>query len=266
MKVDAAAVTDIGLVRDHNEDAFLSEPPLFVVADGMGGHLGGEVASAIAIETLREGFGKRGPEGVANSVHQANEAILRRSQADAAVEGMGTTITAAVLTGSNLHIVHVGDSRAYLRREGELLLVTSDHTLVGEMVREGTLSDDQARVHPRRSILVRALGIDTDVEIDLIDLPLQEGDRLLLCSDGLNSMITDQMISELCAPEYTPEEACTRLVEAANQAGGTDNITVIVADFAEGSEEASELTEATDAPAEGEEGRGFMDRLLRRKT
>lgn len=266
MKVDAAALTDIGLVRDHNEDALLSEPPLFVVADGMGGHLGGEVASAIAIETLRDGFSKRGPEGLADSVRRANEAILQRGQADPAVEGMGTTITAAVLTGSTLHIAHVGDSRAYIRREGELLLVTNDHTLVGEMVREGTLSDDQARVHPRRSILVRALGIETDVEVDLTDLPLQAGDRLLLCSDGLNSLITDELITELCAPEYTPEEACTRLVEAANQAGGTDNITVIVADFAEGTEEASDLTEATDAPAEGAQGRGFMDRLLRRKT
>ena len=262
MKVETAAITDVGLARDHNEDAFISEPPLFVVADGMGGHLGGEVASAIAIETLREGFSKRGPEGVADSVRQANEAILKRGQKDAAVEGMGTTITAAVLTGSTLRIAHVGDSRAYLLRENELRQVTNDHTLVGEMVREGTLSDEQARVHPRRSILVRALGIDTDVEVDLIDLPVQEGDRLLLCSDGLNSMVTDQKIAELSAPGSTPEEACASLVEAANVAGGTDNITVIVVDFLEGSEEVSD---ATGSPAEAAERRGLIDRLLRRK-
>lgn len=264
MKADAAAATDIGLVRDHNEDALLSEPPLFVVADGMGGHLGGEVASAIAIDTLSKRFAERGAEAVTEAVREANEAIIERGRADASVAGLGTTITAAVLTGSTLHIDHVGDSRAYLWREDELALLTHDHTLVGEMVREGSLSEEQARVHPRRSILVRALGIDPDVEVDLVDLPLQDGDRLLLCSDGLNSMISDGLIAELCAKGATPAETCALLVEAARSAGGADNITVLIVDFAEGDDTAEGTS--GDSAAEPVKRPGLLDRLFRRKS
>lgn len=263
MKVDAAAATDVGLVRDHNEDSYILDTPLYVVADGMGGHLGGEVASSIAIETVRERFKEAGAEAVPDAVREANDAILERGQVDAEVTGMGTTFTSAVLTATTLNIAHVGDSRAYLLRDGELRLLTDDHTLVGEMVREGSLTEDQARVHPRRSILVRALGIEPNIEVDRLALPVRDGDRVLLCSDGLNSMITDAAIAEILAGEGIPAEACQRLIGAARDAGGTDNITVIVMGFT------AEPTDVIDSNAEATvpsaEASGLIDRLLRRK-
>lgn len=272
MKADAAAATDVGLVRDHNEDSFVLHTPLYAVADGMGGHLGGEVASSIAIATVRERFEEGGAEAVPNAIREANDAILERGHADVEVAGMGTTLTSAVLTATTLHIAHVGDSRAYLLRDGELTLLTEDHTLVGDMVREGSLTDEQARVHPRRSILVRALGIEPHIEIDHLELPVGDGDRILLCSDGLNSMVADAAIAEILAGEGAPARACGRLVGAARVAGGADNITVIVIDFiAEPGDSAGAGAEVTVPPAgtaesaRTAEARGLIGRLFRRK-
>ena len=231
MKVTAASATDIGLVRDHNEDALLLREPLFAVADGMGGHLGGEVASSAALERLAAVFDERGSDGLAEAVHEANAEVFAQSVRDAEVAGMGTTLTAAVLVGTDLLLAHVGDSRAYLLHDGELRRLTEDHTLVGEMVRKGSLSERQARSHPQRSILTRALGIEPAVEVDRLSLPIGDRDRVLLCSDGLNSMIEDSEIRRILSDEGEPRAACDRLVEAANAMGGVDNTTVVVLDF-----------------------------------
>jgi len=231
MKVTAASATDIGLVRDHNEDALLLREPLFAVADGMGGHLGGEVASSAALEKLAAVFDERSSDGLAEAVREANAEVFAQSIRDAEVAGMGTTLTAAVLIGTDLLLAHVGDSRAYLLHEGELRRLTEDHTLVGEMVRKGSLSERQARSHPQRSILTRALGIEPGIEIDRVSLPICDRDRVLLCSDGLSSMIEDSEIRRILSDEHEPRAACDRLVGAANAMGGADNTTVVVLDF-----------------------------------
>jgi PPM family protein phosphatase len=236
MRVVAGVATDIGRVREGNEDSFLVEPPLYAVADGMGGARGGEVASQLALTTVEEGFaGRRGP--LALLIHEANAAVFARSTEDRSVAGMGTTLTGALVEGDHALLVHVGDSRAYLLRGGQLRQLTVDHTLVQRMIDAGEISADEADVHPHRNVLLRVLGTEPDVDVDETELGLLEGDRLLLCSDGLTGMITDEQIQAILEAASGPQEAADRLVRAANRAGGIDNITVLILDLVEGDEE-----------------------------
>jgi PPM family protein phosphatase len=223
------AATDVGRVRDGNEDAYLVDRAmgLVAVADGMGGHRAGEVASATALEALRAAITSGRP--LRESIEDANEAVFTKSLTDAELRGMGTTLTAATLvTGGILLVGHVGDSRAYLLRDGELRQVTEDHSLVEELVREGRLTADEAAVHPQRSIITRALGVDASVEVDVYPIELAPGDRFLLCSDGLTGMVQFDDIAATLRRESDPERAASHLVDAANHAGGEDNITVVV--------------------------------------
>ena len=234
MRIDAGVETDVGRVREGNEDAFAIEPPLYAVADGMGGHRGGEVASQLALQTVVERF-RAGQGSLADQVQAANRAVYERSATDRKVTGMGTTLTAAIVAGERAHLVHVGDSRAYLLRAGALRQLTEDHTLVNRMLKAGEITEREAAVHPHRNVILRALGQDPDVAIDEQDVGLIEGDRLLLCSDGLTVMVPeDQLQAILEATAGAPQEAAERLVRAANGAGGIDNITVVVLDVLEG--------------------------------
>jgi protein phosphatase len=230
MRVDVGVVTDIGQVRERNEDSFLVDPPLYAVADGMGGHRGGEVASKLALETV-EALARSGKGGgLAEQVREANRAVFERSMTDRAVSGMGTTLTGAVVDDEGAHIVHVGDSRAYLLRAGSLRQLTEDHTLVNRMVQAGEITPDEAEVHPHRNVVTRVVGTEPDVRVDEQVVPLLEGDRLLLCSDGLTNMVTIEQIRAILESNPSAQDAATRLVRAANRAGGIDNITVIVVD------------------------------------
>ncbi len=229
MRIRAGAATDIGLVREGNEDAYLSEEPLFAVADGMGGHRGGEVASRIAIDTLEAMF-RRGEGGLSEQVQEANRAVFERSVLDRSVAGMGTTLTAAMIEGARARLAHVGDSRAYLLRDGELRLLTEDHTLVQRMVQQGEITPEEAERHPQRSVITRVLGVEPSVPVDEVVIDLRAGDRLLVCSDGLTSMLGDDEIAGLLRAEPDPQRAADALIRAANDAGGVDNTTVIVID------------------------------------
>jgi protein phosphatase len=224
------AATDVGRVRDGNEDAYLVDDAmgLVAVADGMGGHRAGEVASATALEALRAAITSGHP--LRESIEDANDAVFTKSRSDQDLHGMGTTLTAATLvTGGTLLVGHVGDSRAYLLHDGELRQVTVDHSLVEELVREGRLTADEAAVHPQRSSITRALGVDASVEVDVYPVELVPGDRLLLCSDGLTGMVQPDDIAATLRRESDPNRAAAQLVDAANLAGGEDNITVVVA-------------------------------------
>ena len=245
MNVAVGARTDIGRLRDGNEDSYLADMPLFAVADGMGGHLAGDVASATAVEVIqqRRGAADGGdPETLATLVKEANHAIWNKASSDPGFRGMGTTCTLILLDESTAQIAHVGDSRAYLFRDGELKQLTEDHTLVGRMVREGRLEPGEADRHPQRSIVTRALGVDEDVEVDLLSVEVSAGDRLLLCSDGLSSMIDGSTITEVLAADRDPQAAADALVERANEAGGEDNITVVVIDVGAKSDQAPPAT------------------------
>jgi PPM family protein phosphatase len=231
MNVSVGAATDIGQVREGNEDSYLVVEPLYAVADGMGGHRGGEVASSLALETVQGMFERR--EGsLAEQVAEANRAVFDRSQSDRKVSGMGTTLTAAQVDGNRVHLVHVGDSRAYLLRGGELTQITEDHTLVHRMVMEGEISEEEAETHPHRSILTRALGVDQNIQVDEGDLEVAPGDRLLLCTDGLTGMVPEGQIREILLESLDPQEVVDKLVKVANRAGGIDNITALILDFA----------------------------------
>lgn len=236
MKPIVAARTDVGRVRQGNEDSYLVQEPLFAVADGMGGHLGGEVASATAVETITAGSSESSPHdtsALARMVKSANSAIWEKAKGDPDLRGMGTTCTLALVENGTLHIAHVGDSRAYLLRSEELKQLTEDHTLVSRMVQEGRLAPEEAERHPQRSIITRALGAESDVEVDEISTPLQEGDRVLLCSDGLTSMIDAGAVHEVLSRQRDPEAAVEELIEQALQAGGEDNVTVVLIDVVE---------------------------------
>lgn len=226
----------MGLVRDHNEDAFLLEAPLYVVADGMGGHNGGEIASGTTIETFHGArFGLiSDPNPVtrlAEVAQAANRAVFARASGDPELSRMGTTLTAALARDGRLFIAHVGDSRCYRLRDGRLDQLTVDHTLVGEFVREGRITEEQARNHPQRSIITRALGVEPAVPIDSVTLEVASGDRFLICSDGLYGMLYDDDIRTYLATVADPQECAEKLIDAANRAGGEDNTTVIVVDI-----------------------------------
>jgi PPM family protein phosphatase len=234
MQIRAAAASEVGHRRSGNEDSYLCQDRLFAVADGLGGHAGGEVASAITIEALAELDGSldeldKAGERLAQAVWAGNDAVLRRAAEDSALEGMGTTVTAAAVIDGQVVLAHVGDSRAYLLREGRLERLTDDHTPVEEAVRAGQITAEAARTHPYRNMLSRAVGLDEEVDVDVVaPQPLQPGDRLLLCSDGLSGPVDDPQIGAVLARSDDPDEACRELVQAALDGGGPDNITVVV--------------------------------------
>lgn len=229
MKIEAGVATDIGKVREGNEDSFLVEPPLYAVADGMGGHRGGEVASHLALETV-EALAREGKDTLADQVRAANRAVYEAAQRDRAVTGMGTTLTAARIVDGAAHLAHVGDSRAYLQRGGSLRLLTQDHTLVNRMVKAGEITSEEATVHPHRNVLTRSVGTEPEVQVDVEEVALMDGDRLLLCSDGLFGMVNEDQIQAILEAEPDPQKTADRLVRAANRAGGVDNITVVILD------------------------------------
>lgn len=230
--------TDVGCVRDHNEDSLVVTPPLFVVADGMGGHAAGEVASEIATTVLAEKAPKTpDAEALGRAVEDANLEIIAAAEDGRGREGMGTTCTAAILQEERLVIAQVGDSRAYLLHQGKLQQLTRDHSLVAMMVEAGQLTPEEARVHPRRSVITRALGTDPSTKPDLYEIDVEAGDRLLLCSDGLYGMVEDPDIQAIMTRTADPQRCASQLVNEAIAAGGNDNVTVIVVDI-EGKREA----------------------------
>ncbi|HXJ65338.1 MAG TPA: Stp1/IreP family PP2C-type Ser/Thr phosphatase [Actinomycetota bacterium] len=251
MKVVVGAASDVGRARERNEDSYLAMAPVYIVADGMGGHRGGNVASSLAMEVMSGLANGGSPQMLAEQVRAANHAILERAAGDRELQGMGTTITAAYIQDGTVHLAQVGDSRAYLLRAGQFQQVTTDHTLVHEMVKRQQITPQEAEHHPQRSILTRALGVDEPVEVDEFDIPAQVGDRLLLCSDGLHSMVEDEVIHQVLQTEPTPQGAADRLVALANEAGGLDNVTVVIMQFDEGEgfEGATWVPEAADRGA-----------------
>jgi len=247
MQIVHGALTDVGREREHNEDSLHVDEArgLYVVADGMGGHAAGETASRLAVEAvvaavtrtdIERGDGKAGGleqlvERIAGALGEANETVHAASLADRALAGMGTTLVALLVDGPRAVVGHVGDSRAYLWRGEALVPVTEDHSLVQEELRAGLLTAAQARRCAYRNVITRCIGMDPVVGIDVATIELRPGDRLLLCSDGLNGMLDDDVIGRLLG-EGNPEAAARRLVDAANAAGGEDNVTVVVVDVA----------------------------------
>jgi len=252
MRVIVGAASDIGQVREGNEDSYLVEQPLYVVADGMGGHRGGEVASELALETIQSLFLKR--EGsLVTQVEEANRRVFERSQSDRNVAGMGTTLTAALVDGSRVQLAHVGDSRAYLFRDHELTILTEDHTLVHRMVMAGEITEEEAEVHPHRSILTRALGVDGRIQVDELAIDVRPGDRILLCTDGLTGMVSEEQIRTILdSMPGDAQGAVERLIAEANRAGGVDNITAVVLDFTDdgGSSETREQPATRATPSD----------------
>src|ERR1700742_1802434 len=222
--------TDTGRQRRDNEDNAFVRAPLFVVADGMGGAQAGEVASQLAVEEFHEALPDAGSaeERLIDRIRAANRRIYDLSRTQHEHAGMGTTLTAVYLDDDHLAVAHVGDSRAYIFREGELGRLTQDHSLVEELVRQGKLTQEQAAEHPQRSIITRALGIEGDVEVDTWSYPMRAGDVVLLCSDGLTSMIGEEQIGQILSGETNLDRAADGLIGAANDAGGRDNITVVL--------------------------------------
>jgi PPM family protein phosphatase len=253
---DSAGNTDAGRKRRRNEDSFVHAPPLFAVADGMGGAQAGEVASRLAAAAFREFHDADDldpEERVATIIQEANRRIYERAKSDAQASGMGTTITAALVTGNGVAVGHVGDSRAYRLRNGQLEQLTEDHSLVADLVRSGRLSPDEADSHPQRSVITRALGTDPHVDVDTFTAEAEPGDVFLLCSDGLTTMVGDDEIAETVARSSTLEEATKALVKAANRAGGEDNVTVVIFRL-EG-----EPTDLEDTAIAGSNGHGETD-------
>jgi PPM family protein phosphatase len=225
-----AGATDTGRKRRRNEDAYVVAPPLFAVADGMGGAQAGEVASKLAAAALSDtdSGALSGPAKVTSLIQEANRRVHARSNADPATSGMGTTMTVALVEGDAVTIGHVGDSRAYLVRDGTLEQLTEDHSLVNELLKSGKLSPEEAETHPQRSVITRAVGTDPDVDVDAFTLATAAGDVFLLCSDGLTDMVDDEDILDVVERHPDDLDRVTKsLVSAANRGGGEDNITVV---------------------------------------
>jgi PPM family protein phosphatase len=262
------ALTDIGLHRKTNEDTFVVAPPLFAVCDGMGGAQAGEVASGLAAETLAAAVAAGRP--LLAAAEEANAAVFRRASDDREHAGMGTTLTAVVIVADTGHFVHIGDSRAYLLRGGVLEQLSEDHSLVGEMVRDGRLSTEEAAAHPHRSILSRALGTEPLARIDEFEVDLQAGDVLLLCSDGLSGAVPAEAIRKALG-RAAPDDAAAKLIAEARKHGGPDNITAVVLRLDEPGAADEEVTLAVDpdeattvvlaAPAFPDEGADGSDEV-----
>lgn len=229
--------SDVGLLREGNEDAAYAGPRLLAVADGMGGHAAGEVASAAAISALArlddDVPGSDLLDALADAVADANHTLHDMVVADSVLEGMGTTLTAMLWSGSRVALVHIGDSRAYLLRDGEFHQITHDHTLVQTLVDEGRISPDDVATHPQRSMLLRALDGRADVEPDLSLREARLGDRYLLCSDGLSGVVPVARIHQVLRTAAEPEQVVQQLIELANSGGGPDNIACVAADVVE---------------------------------
>ena len=234
--VEQAGRTDVGRQRTANEDSLFVSPPMFAVADGMGGAKAGEVASAMAVEAVGAAGESTEPTEaqLAGIVRDANRRIYDLAVADESRRGMGTTLTLAKVHGDEVSLAHVGDSRAYRMRDGELAQLTRDHSLVAELERSGQITAEAAEHHPQRSIITRALGPEPDVEVDTYTLAGRDGDLFLICSDGLTSMISDEEVASILRSASSLDEAANALVRAANQSGGKDNITVILFRLGEG--------------------------------
>jgi serine/threonine protein phosphatase PrpC len=227
---DTTQRTDTGRHRRGNEDSSYARAPVFALADGMGGAAAGEVASRIAIEAFEAGLPVSGSseERLAVVVQRANREIFDRAQSDHRLDGMGTTLTAVMLDAENIALAHVGDSRAYRLRGGELTRLTEDHSLVEELVKDGKLTEEEAFEHPQRSIITRALGQEPIVEVDTFSYSVKPGDVILLCSDGLTDMLPERQVAEVLVAAPDLASAAQRLIDAANDAGGRDNITVVL--------------------------------------
>jgi protein phosphatase len=243
------AVTDPGRKRRRNEDAYVCEPPLFAVADGMGGAQAGEIASRLAAAALRGTEASSASEDdVAALIQEANRRVYEAQSEDEAVSGMGTTLTVALAGHDRVAIGHVGDSRAYLIRDGRLEQLTEDHSLVAELVRSGRLSPEEAEIHPQRSVITRALGTEAEVDVDSFTVPARTGDLFMVCSDGLTSMVDDGTILSIVEEKRDDLKAAAKsLVDAANRGGGEDNITIVLFEIADALEDTMAL------PAEEEE-------------
>lgn len=242
MKLFSAGKTDTGQVRNINEDSLLLEPEggLFAVCDGLGGHSAGEVASALAVETIKKYVlssekAKDLPRGVSVSggrlslaIHEANRLIHQAAASNEQQKGMGSTATAAIFHDGGVSIAHVGDSRAYLFRDKNLEQLTDDHSLVAEQVRDGILTPEAAQKSPYRNVITRALGTASDVEVDVYEYEIKQGDRFLLCTDGLTGVVADAEIQDVIASVSEPQAACDEFVNMANGRGGPDNITVVL--------------------------------------
>lgn len=253
LKLAAAGLTDVGRKRTHNEDSFAVnlDERLVVVADGMGGHAAGEVAAKIAVDTIEQfitetsgGRERTWPyhynpqwrfdsNRLAVAVEQANSRVMSAVAAQPTLKGMGTTLVAAVYGGAGVSLVHVGDSRAYLFRDHQLKRLTNDHSWVNEQIVTGILTEEEARTHPLKNVITRALGGGPTVVPDLLEMNSQTGDRYLFCSDGLTTMVADDVLSDTLGSGCNAEEACRRLVDAANKQGGLDNVTVVILDILE---------------------------------
>ena len=237
-KLVVGSATDVGLVRSNNQDQLLVSPGLYAVADGMGGHAAGEVASSTAVSALAAAFEATDHHTAASlesAAKAANRAVWEQARTNRSMFGMGTTLVALAVVerqdGTNgLTAAHIGDSRLYAYRDGTLKQVTVDHSLVQELVDDGQISEAQAAVHPQRHVLTRALGVEPNIEVDVIDLAPRHGDRYLLCSDGLPREVSDDQIAAVLSRFSNPVEAAKELVAVANLRGGNDNITVVVID------------------------------------
>jgi protein phosphatase len=247
------ALSDPGRRRRRNEDSYVVSPPIFAVADGMGGAQAGELASRLAVEAMGEEQESSGEERLAILIREANRRIFARAHEDAAASGMGTTMTAALVgEDGTVTIGHVGDSRAYLLRGDRIEQLTQDHSLVAELVRSGRLSAEEAESHPQRSVITRALGTDPEVEVDVFTVQAEPGDLFMLCSDGLTTMVDDEEIRQTLAQGRQDLEGAAReLISRANRGGGEDNITVIFFELDEGEpvgDDEDTLTEADEVP------------------
>ena len=256
--IDAFGLTDVGRKRKHNEDAYALDvnEGLFIVADGMGGHAAGEVAAKITVETIGEFIAATrqkeeatwpfrydhqlqfNSNRLAIAIEKANERVMAAVAAQPWLKGMGTTVVAGLLNEKTLSLAHVGDSRAYMFREGELTRLTDDHSWVHEQVAAGILTEEDAKSHPLKNVVTRALGGGPSVSADLQELSFQPGDEFILCSDGLTTMLSDEEIQESIESEREPQSLCRKLVDMANERGGVDNITVVVVRIPDGAKPA----------------------------
>ncbi|MBW3536660.1 MAG: protein phosphatase 2C domain-containing protein [Actinobacteria bacterium] len=264
--------TDVGRIREKNDDQFLLASPLFAVADGMGGARGGDVASNTAVEALKAAFNEGSDaDALVAAVKAANRAVFEKA-GSRDLRGMGTTITALALlpapedakdgTGEEFAVVNVGDSRAYMLRDGELQQLTDDHNVPGELVRRGELTTEQAAVHPQRNLVTRVLGIEEDVEVDVWQLVPYAGDRLLLASDGLFGEVSDDDVATVLRTEADPDAASRKLVDMARDAGGHDNITVVIVDVVDDGGRAESASKALAGAKKGKgKGRSEADKI-----
>jgi PPM family protein phosphatase len=255
-QTSVAGRTDVGRVREANEDAYFVGESIVAVADGMGGHLAGEVASATALEPVQALDGRVFEDGPAalsalrDAVVQANATVSKMAHDEPTYRGMGTTLTVAMLEGRRLHLAHVGDSRAYLLRGDRFSQLTDDHTLVQHLVDEGQITREEAAVHPQRSIITRAIGVSPEIDVDALSIELDPGDQLLLCSDGLTGVLEDEAIARELRAGHETEATLTRLIEAANEGGGPDNVTAVLLRYGDATTAAGAATRGDDEDGE----------------